>query len=111
MSFANRFTYAELYPSRLPVTYRRGSVFLCTNPDGNQLYLLAAVVGGFSLVCVTEGTRWEDKLIQTLGGVCDERTLLKSFYPFEDRFKFIGMAKDVLGLTARAAYIANKCGP
>jgi hypothetical protein len=115
MSFTGNATYAQLYPSRSPgdageKIYEQGSVFLREYDKVVEIFILAEIHDGLILVCVNDGNRWSDGNITSINNdhiSCTESELLRSFYPMEDEFKFVGLAKDVLGLNARAARLAS----
>lgn len=115
MSFTGNATYAQLYPSRPPIdlgekTYKQGSVFAYTDSRRSDIYLLAEFSGGFKLVSIFKGSRWEERLIPSIAGVCTKDELLTSFGASRNNFRFMGMAKDILGLTARAKSMFGRAG-
>lgn len=127
MSFTGKATYAELYPSTLQDSaneyYYEGSVFSIQHCErlSEEYYMLSATSRGMVLIDISTGKKLHGVLIKLADGMPFVRRCTRQsahgFYvapgDFRLRFdtlKFIGVAKDVLGLTVRAAYIANKCG-
>ncbi len=119
MSFTGNAIYAELYPSRPSggsdlKLYKVGAVFLFdgyVTADKPEFFMLTRVHGdGLILACINDGNHWSDFSIPYANDnkdSCTTAELLKDFSPWQDRFKFVGMAKDVLGCCVSCRYVAS----